>query len=680
MLLTDVISKGICKILDEDGNILGPGIYPLSEDCELVNTYENIKGTCSNETETILMSEGCLKDIFEQRNFIQDTLLHLIYYSCRENLVFQYAFFWEDINFRRNKTYYLLKEKFEKKKKNLTRLAPVELIYEKFNIKTRLAFENTLHRYPWVCSLRSTGPSPIHRCAVNLLSIPPKPTVVVGAAHCTYLCKDGARELSACCCSFGPEDCRENIARCGDDPGVVEMTEDDSIILCGEWDSSQATMNVSGEGYNVKLPVLEIVRHPGFNPAKGPIGGNDIVVFKVDDSEMQNNITETLQLWPACLPPPKSEIPLNGIHTGWSKPPPFPFIRSQAPGYGPYYNDFYKQWHYKMDIQSTCEDPKDSALCGGPLIFPSNSSYPPGTVCAKEFTRESCFSTGDSGSPLMVKGKAAPDKYHIEGILSFVKGCDQFEFGESNEAGNAWKLIQRSENPTTYTKLSCFIPWIAAQYNMEYEHYGSLDQACYTGSGDPQDVENLCRNTHSNHFDFLSDIEVECKFPFYYNGKKYDECILLDEEDFVYPIFRCPIRDITTKIDGINSFEFSSLVEGICLSDYENELSELDPTKECVNIFQKRSPFSQCKNNCPGVRAFGIVGGGAVLAGIATTSVLGLGIATLAGLGTLGTLGLGGSFMIAQSMCAGPLYCISVSGKCCLVFPSNNGLVCPDTC
>ena len=57
-------------------------------------------------------------------------------------------------------------------------------------IKTKLSYPNTRHRYPWICSLRSLGPQPKHLCAVTLLSVPPKPTVVVGAAHCTYLCKN----------------------------------------------------------------------------------------------------------------------------------------------------------------------------------------------------------------------------------------------------------------------------------------------------------------------------------------------------------------------------------------------------------------------------------------------------------------------------------------------------------
>merc|ERR1712142_932179 len=105
-------------------------------------------------------------------------------------------------------------------------------------------------------------------------------------------------------------------------------------------------------------------------------------------------------------------------------------------------------------------------------------------------------------------------------------------------------------------KLSCFLPWIASQYNMQYESDGPIDEACIKGSGDPQDTDNTCRNTPSNAFDLREDIEIECIFPFYYNGKKYNECILFNELDFVYPRFSCPIRKMTTTTDGIISFNF----------------------------------------------------------------------------------------------------------------------------
>ena len=81
----------------------------------------------------------------------------------------------------------------------------------------------TRHRYPWICSVRSREVSPQHYCAVTLFSRPPAPTVLVGPAHCTYLCKSSRDEVDNCCCG-GQNDCSEDIPRCGNLPKVVEMT------------------------------------------------------------------------------------------------------------------------------------------------------------------------------------------------------------------------------------------------------------------------------------------------------------------------------------------------------------------------------------------------------------------------------------------------------------------------
>ena len=92
------------------------------------------------------------------------------------------------------------------------------------NIHHYTSFQDeTRHRYPWICSLRSREVSPQHYCAVTLFSKPPAPTVLVGPAHCTYLCKSSRDEVDNCCCG-GPNDCSEDIPRCGDLPKVVEMT------------------------------------------------------------------------------------------------------------------------------------------------------------------------------------------------------------------------------------------------------------------------------------------------------------------------------------------------------------------------------------------------------------------------------------------------------------------------
>ena len=50
-------------------------------------------------------------------------------------------------------------------------------------------------------------------------------------------------------------------------------------------------------------------------------------------------------------------------------------------------------------------------------------------------------------------------------------------------------MWQRSNNPTVYTKLSCFLPWIAKQYGLKYENKDlDNDSSCSEGTGDLNDV------------------------------------------------------------------------------------------------------------------------------------------------------------------------------------------------
>ena len=62
-----------------------------------------------------------------------------------------------------------------------------------------------------------------------------------------------------------------------------------------------------------------------------------------------------------------------------------------------------------------CRDPVSNPILGVDLNFPSNTFYPVGTICAKDYTRLSCFTTGDSGSPLMIK--QSDTRFYTEGIL-----------------------------------------------------------------------------------------------------------------------------------------------------------------------------------------------------------------------------------------------------------------------
>ena len=124
-----------------------------------------------------------------------------------------------------------------------------------------------------------------------------------------------------------------------------------------------------------------------------------------------------------------------------------------------------------------------------------------GTLCANERFKQFCPTSGESGSALMME-KPISEKLSVEGLLSFVKGCSKFTLGGGNIQTvdplndnpilnvTKWKLKQRSDNPIVYTKLSCYLPWIASQYNMTLESVSntssessSTDFECLNGSG-----------------------------------------------------------------------------------------------------------------------------------------------------------------------------------------------------
>ena len=69
----------------------------------------------------------------------------------------------------------------------------------------------TLNQYPWTCSLRTAGYRGRHVCGATLLSAPPSKTIIVGAAHCNYICKSSDGTIRETCCCRDPKD---NFASC----------------------------------------------------------------------------------------------------------------------------------------------------------------------------------------------------------------------------------------------------------------------------------------------------------------------------------------------------------------------------------------------------------------------------------------------------------------------------------
>ena len=227
--------------------------------------------------------------------------------------------------------------------------------------------------------MRSKQKSKKHYCAVTLLSRPPAPTVLVGPAHCTYLCKSLQGEVDNCCCG-GPNDCSDNMARCGNSTEVVDMTGEDAEIICGEWETGTIPSEVSGEKYNIILNIKAITRHPDYtvNINSSAYLQNDIAAFKVDDSISSNLMQfNKWKIYPACLPSGK-RTSTRGYHSGWSSPIPFHILRRFAPGFTKVYRDFFKQIHYKMEILDQCKDNNFYTASTDPVFYPTNTYYPPG--------------------------------------------------------------------------------------------------------------------------------------------------------------------------------------------------------------------------------------------------------------------------------------------------------------
>ena len=93
---------------------------------------------------------------------------------------------------------------------------------------------------------------------------------------------------------------------------------------------------------------------------------------------LQENTTR-YGIYPACLPL-QQRSSTEGFHSGWSSPIPFHILSQYAPGFTKVYRDFFKQIHYRMQIDQRCEDSNIIPFQGFeiPATFETNSYYPPG--------------------------------------------------------------------------------------------------------------------------------------------------------------------------------------------------------------------------------------------------------------------------------------------------------------
>ena len=395
------------------------------------NDYDSFDvrmGLCSERTKELLRDqENCVYPIFSQKKNIFQTTWKLIQSMC-DYQTFSDFYKKAPLNWRVNVN--RQKQFTVDNDDNNVRLIPIEETFPTnfggWGIPPYARvppLENTKHRYPWICSLRSISRQPYHLCGVTLLSRPPGPTVLVTSAHCVYICRsEEGRIVPNCCCpNVGPGVCSET-EDCGTNARTVEITGDDAEVKCGEWDTATDTE----EYYNVMLPIVKVTVHPYFNISRGEQNSqfvaNDIATIHVSDDNFEEQ-SRTHNINPACLPTRPLSDTTSVVHSGWSTPPPLEYVINNAPEYEDFHQYFSKQWHYSLNI-TKCEDPKTYVNWGWErevitLNFPSNSFYPPGTVCAVEKEGKFCPTSGESGSPLMVTDDEG--RMVVEGINSFIK-------------------------------------------------------------------------------------------------------------------------------------------------------------------------------------------------------------------------------------------------------------------
>merc|ERR1712241_789582 len=108
--------------------------------------------------------------------------------------------------------------------------------------------------------------------------------------------------------------------------------------------------------------------------------------------------------------------------------------------------------------------------------------------------------------------------FYMLGINSFLKGCSSLSIFHSTEfvsSGGIAVLKQFSANPSVYSRLSCFLPWIAEQYGLNYIPSQPADPECEQGVGNINEVTTeVCRSTTTNRLDVAAKLEPPCILPF----------------------------------------------------------------------------------------------------------------------------------------------------------------------
>ena len=141
------------------------------------------------------------------------------------------------------------------------------------------------HEYPWMCSLRRRGG---HICGITLLSVYPRKTILVGAAHCysktskavLYVLRLFKVTVVIYIHSLY-ETCQRNFYL--NSSLFILGPTNYYTIVCGEHELN------SNEKHQVELKVTKVITHPKWVTASQ---GYDIAIYQVSKFSIQTHVTK----------------------------------------------------------------------------------------------------------------------------------------------------------------------------------------------------------------------------------------------------------------------------------------------------------------------------------------------------------------------------------------------------
>ena len=286
---------------------------------------------------------------------------------------------------------------------------------------------------------------------------------------------------------------------CGENPEMTLTPVADLQVVCGEFSIEEAPEQLTPEE-EVVMEVSSFTNHPLYDPAKGPIGGYDLAIFKVKDSPLrQYGAMSRRGIWPACFPK-KSYMEAPSILAGWKDPRPSFLSYADDEEIARVYSlRNLQQRQTRMKLKAKCQDPKWMNIKEG-------SFYPAGTICAKDPSSSSCLVFGNSGSPLMRPYTGHPGRgpywYSWTGSLSMYYGCDQ---ALSINTGDSDVVAHAGDNPGVFTQASCYLQWIADQYNMKLgPRLQEVAGECARSTGTLNVTKQQCRTNRNLNCDFTA--------------------------------------------------------------------------------------------------------------------------------------------------------------------------------